>query len=61
MLVLGIIVVLGLLLHLFNFWYNMMFAELLGFEGVCAPADGFGWIQETFRTRFTLFSTSYGS
>ena len=28
MLVLGIIVVLGLLLHLFNFWYNMMFAEL---------------------------------
>ena len=49
MLVLGIIVVLGLLLHLFNFWYNMMFAELLGFEGVCAPADGFGWIQETFK------------
>ena len=28
MLVLGIIVLLGLLLHLFNFWYNMMFAEL---------------------------------
>ena len=26
MLVLGLIVVLGLLLHLFNFWYNMMFA-----------------------------------
>ena len=26
MLVLGIIVVLGILLHLFNFWYNMMFA-----------------------------------
>lgn len=49
MLVLGIIVVLGMLLHLFNFWYNMMFAELLGFEGVCAPADGFGWIQETFK------------
>ena len=49
MLVLGIIVLLGMLLHLFNFWYNMMFAELLGFEGVCAPADGFGWIQETFK------------
>ena len=30
MLVLGIIVLLGLLLHLFNFWYNMMFAELTG-------------------------------
>jgi succinate dehydrogenase / fumarate reductase cytochrome b subunit len=28
MLVLGLIVVVGLLLHLFNFWYNMMFAEL---------------------------------
>ena len=48
MLVLGIIVILGLLLHLFNFWYNMMFAELLGFEGVNAPGDGFAWIQTTF-------------
>ena len=28
MLVLGIIVVLGMALHLFNFWYNMMFAEI---------------------------------
>ena len=26
MLILGLIVCLGLLLHLFNFWYNMMFA-----------------------------------
>lgn len=49
MLVLGIIVVLGLLLHLFNFWYNMMFAELLGFEGIHGPADGFEWIKETFK------------
>ena len=49
MLVLGIIVCLGLCLHLFNFWYNMMFAELMGWEGLaCAPADGFGWIKETF-------------
>ena len=30
MLVLGIIVVLGLLLHLFNFWYNMMFTVPCG-------------------------------
>ena len=29
MLALGVIVVLGMLLHLYNFWYNMMFAELL--------------------------------
>ena len=48
MLVLGIIVLVGLLLHFWNFWYNMMFAELVGFEGVCAPADGYGWIQQTF-------------
>ena len=48
MLILGIIIILGLLLHLFNFWYNMMFAELLGFEGIHGPADGFAWIQETF-------------
>ncbi len=49
MLVLGIIILLGLLLHLFNFWYNMMFAELVGMEGLThGPADGFAWIQETF-------------
>ena len=49
MLVLGIIVLLGLLLHLFNFWYNMMFAELfpsLHFDA--APADGFGKMVSTF-------------
>lgn len=48
MLVLGIIVVLGLILHLFNFWYNMMFAELAGIQVSPSPSDGFGWIQETF-------------
>ncbi len=49
MLVLGLIICLGLLLHLFNFWYNMMFVELFGIEGTLhAPGDGFAWIQETF-------------
>ena len=48
MLVLGIIVVIGLLLHLYNFWYNMMFAELVGSYQQIDPADGFGWIVETF-------------
>ena len=48
MLVLGIIVVLGLLLHLFNFWYNMMFAELVGMETVLSPSVGFGLMKETF-------------
>jgi len=48
MLVLGIIILLGLLLHLYNFWYNMMFAELTGMPTKLSPSDGFGWIQETF-------------
>ena len=49
MFVLGIIVVLGLLLHLYNFWYNMMFAEL--FPSLVPPThatDGAYWIQQTF-------------
>ncbi|MBP3838820.1 MAG: succinate dehydrogenase/fumarate reductase cytochrome b subunit [Prevotella sp.] len=48
MLVLGIIVVLGLLLHLFNFWFNMMFAEMTGMETAHHPADGFAFIKDTF-------------
>ena len=48
MLVLGIIVVLGLLLHLFNFWYNMMFAELTEMTVAHDPADGYAYILDTF-------------
>ena len=48
MLVLGLIIVLGLLLHLFNFWYNMMFAELTGIAVPHNPADGFAYIRDTF-------------
>jgi succinate dehydrogenase / fumarate reductase cytochrome b subunit len=48
MLVLGIIIILGMLLHLYNFWYNMMFAEIVGMETTLSPTDGFGWIKETF-------------
>lgn len=49
MLVLGIIIVLGLLLHLFNFWYNMMFAEIFHIaDPLNNPADGFGYIKMTF-------------
>ncbi|MBR7125565.1 MAG: succinate dehydrogenase/fumarate reductase cytochrome b subunit [Prevotella sp.] len=58
MLVLGIIILLGLILHLFNFWYNMMLPELIyGKEAAEAaaatanlpgPADGFAWIKYTF-------------
>ena len=49
MLVLGIIILLGLILHLFNFWYNMMFAELFpSIHYDPAPADGFGKIVNVF-------------
>ena len=49
MLVLGIIILLGLLLHLCNFWYNMMFAELTGMAVGHLPSDGFAFIQDTFK------------
>ena len=48
MLVLGLIVLLGLGLHLFNFWYNMMFAELTHIDVPFHPADGFSYIRYTF-------------
>ena len=48
MLVLGIVICLGLILHLYNFWYNMMFAEIVGMPAKLGPTDGFGWIIETF-------------
>lgn len=50
MFVLGIIVILGMVLHLWNFWYNMMFAELLGdpFLGGLHATDGYGYIAQTF-------------
>ena len=48
MLVLGIIILIGLLLHLKDFWYNMMWAEIVGTEGMFGPTDGFEWIKYTF-------------
>lgn len=53
MLVLGFIVVVGLLLHLFNFWFKMMFSELQGIHtavenGGIAPTDGAGFVRYTF-------------
>ena len=40
MLVLGIIILIGLLLHLWNFWYNMMFAELRILSSLCFTSYG---------------------
>ena len=48
MLVLGLIILIGLLIHLWNFWYNMMFAELIGAMPAISPTDGFEWIKVTF-------------
>lgn len=50
MLVLGIIVVLGMILHLWNFWYNMMFAELIGdpMLGGIEATNGYMYIVKTF-------------
>lgn len=49
MLVLGIIVVLGMGLHLYNFWAKMMLVELLPCAGNHHLAtDGVHWIRHTF-------------
>ncbi len=48
MLVLGIIILVGMLIHLWNFWYNMMFAEIIGATPAISPTDGFEWIKVTF-------------
>ena len=47
MLVLGIIVLGGLLVHLFNFWYNMMFAELADIHNPIPPTHGSEYINVT--------------
>jgi succinate dehydrogenase / fumarate reductase cytochrome b subunit len=52
MFLLGIIICLGLLLHLWHFWYNMMFAELCdpmaAMTSVPSATDGYNWIVYTF-------------
>lgn len=48
MLALGLVVIVGLLVHLYNFWSKMMLVELLQAEGLERAADGAYWIRETF-------------
>ena len=62
MMVLGVIVLLGFFLHLFNFWAKMQLAELmhthdLGIAGVTGPTDGAGLIAYTFSN--PIFSVLY--
>jgi succinate dehydrogenase / fumarate reductase cytochrome b subunit len=40
MYVLGLIICLGLVIHLWNFWYKMQFAELLHLEGAVSEGSG---------------------
>jgi succinate dehydrogenase / fumarate reductase cytochrome b subunit len=49
MFVIGVIIVLGLVMHLYHFWYKMQFAELVGKEiGGFAWADGAGYLTSVF-------------
>ena len=48
MLVLGIIILVGLCIHLYDFWYNMMFAELFHIATPIPPTHGFELIKATF-------------
>lgn len=57
MLVLGLIILIGLILHLYNFWGHMMFAELAEIQVAHDPSDGFSWIQDTFSN--PVFSILY--
>ena len=48
MLVLGIIVAMGLVLHLSQFWHKMMYAELTGTEHTFLATDGGAWLKFYF-------------
>ena len=48
MLLLGIIVLCGLALHLSQFWFNMMYAELTGAKHQFLAADGGAWLKFYF-------------
>lgn len=49
MLVLGFVILAGLCLHLYNFWFKMQFAEITGIEtGAFDPHNGAAYVQELF-------------
>lgn len=50
MLVLGGCILGFLVLHLYNFWFHMQFAEIAGIEGEFGPADGAAWVKALFTT-----------
>lgn len=48
MLVIGLVVLGFILLHLYNFWYNMQYAELSGRVTPYSPVDGISYIKALF-------------
>ena len=48
MLVLGLIVIVGLVVHLMNFWAKMMLVDLTGTGDLAHSTDGVYWIRQTF-------------
>lgn len=50
MYILGVVVVGGLMLHMFNFWYKMQFAEIIGNHdlGEFGPTNGAAYIADLF-------------
>ncbi len=48
MLALGVVVLCGLAIHGYNFWFKMMFAELTHTGDLAHAADGSYWIEQTF-------------
>lgn len=49
MLILGAVVLGFLVLHFYNFWYKMQFAELTGMQtGMYDPADGAAYVTDLF-------------
>lgn len=51
MLVLGFVVLGFIVLHLYNFWYKMQFAELTGIQtGMFDPHDGAAYVKALFTT-----------
>ncbi len=49
MLVLGIIILLGLIVHLYNFCSKMMFVDLTGWGNEVLSKNGAFWIEHTFK------------
>lgn len=59
MFVLGLIVILGMGLHLYNFWAKMMLVELMHTVGseMLLATDGYYWIEQTFSN--SIYSIIY--